>query len=578
MPEAGVSTSPLGAPSLHEFVAGLSRSPHSKSPLLRWLARYVAGQRCVRPSPVVPSPAAMAAASEAVFPSPLPFPDAEVPTKAALGSRRRKRELEHRRAERWANRLFGVFSFWEAGCPRDADRVQAALAPLSRVPSELQLALAANVKEDILPFCRLGSPAVPGRGGATLQGLLDNLSFCGYSGADPTLPLAGALPVLPGRISLPTKAGTIRPSEVLCGERRKVFEDLAKLVAPSAPPPPSGIRACHLLTPQHERAVLAELFAADMIVLVPEEEVPRDAEGGFILGGLFCVPHKSASERLINDRRPQNFHELLLSWESLPHGSQLGLLVPQPDEIVRGSGDDLQNFYYLVEHSREWIPRNCFGRRLRGDDYLEYGGAPGRFYRAAFRVLCMGDCNGVSLAQAIHEAHLVKAGCLLPSEHLRYHHPVPQGKTLEGVYIDDHLVVQMLLRSDHLRGRPARDDDLLDKSRSSYAAGGFPRSIEKSFTKLLVFKAWGTEVHGETGRVGSPLEQLVHLAGLIVVVLQLPRISRKLMQKLVGLINHPLNHRRELLAVFHEFLDGWNRYQRKLGCLGDERRGTNLCV
>ena len=80
----------------------------------------------------------------------------------------------------------------------------------------------------------------------------------------------------------------------------------------------------------------------------------------------------------------------------------------------------------------------------------------------------MGDCNGASLAQAIHEAHLVKAGCLGPSEHLRYHHPLPSGKTLKGVYIDDHLIVQVLLRSAHLQGLRARDDELLEKSRASY--------------------------------------------------------------------------------------------------------------
>ena len=99
-----------------------------------------------------------------------------------------------------------------------------------------------------------------------------------------------------------------------------------------------------MLSPKHEKAVLAGLFDAEMIVLVPESQVPRDSEGNLIVGGLFCVGHRADTDRLINDRGPPNFDEVLLRWESLPHGSQLGLLVLRPDEIARGSGDDLQKF------------------------------------------------------------------------------------------------------------------------------------------------------------------------------------------------------------------------------------------
>ena len=100
--------------------------------------------------------------------------------------------------------------------------------------------------------------------------------------------------------------------------------------------------------------------------------------------------------------------------------------------------------FYPVEHSKEWIPRNCFGRLLDGADFQKFGGVPGKKYYAAFRVLCMGDCNGVSLAQAIHEQFLQNAGCLRHDEWLRYRHPIPPGKTVEGVYIDDHLIAQIL--------------------------------------------------------------------------------------------------------------------------------------
>ena len=69
---------------------------------------------------------------------------------------------------------------------------------------------------------------------------------------------------------------------------------------------------------------------------------------------------------------------------------------------------------------------------------------PKQLYLPAFRVVCMGDTNGVDLAQATHEAVREDAGCLLKNETLVYGRVFPSSKTLEGLYIDDHLVFQVL--------------------------------------------------------------------------------------------------------------------------------------
>ena len=162
-----------------------------------------------------------------------------------------------------------------------------------------------------------------------------------------------------------------------------------------------------------------------MIVLIPAEDVPLDSDGKPILGGIFCVPHKPGADRLINDRRPPNLHEGSLHWESLPHGSQLCLMILHPEEILRGSGDDLSNYFYLLSHSEPWLPRNAFGRRLRGEHYAAFGGKPGAWYYPAFRVVCMGDKNAVSIAQATHLALLEAHGCMRPEEVLAYRRPPP---------------------------------------------------------------------------------------------------------------------------------------------------------
>ena len=72
-------------------------------------------------------------------------------------------------------------------------------------------------------------------------------------GTDPRLPLSGARAVRAHRMSIPEAAGTVNPSRILKGERKKVFDDLVNVLAPEDTPHPLGIRPCHLV--QDERAV-----------------------------------------------------------------------------------------------------------------------------------------------------------------------------------------------------------------------------------------------------------------------------------------------------------------------------------
>ena len=79
-------------------------------------------------------------------------------------------------------------------------------------------------------------------------------------------------------------------------------------------------------------------------------------------------------------------------------------IVLGPGESVRGSGDDLKNYFYLIEHHKDWWPRHTIGddSPLEGSDFIEFGGVPGQHYLVALRVLSMGDVNAVDLAQTLH--------------------------------------------------------------------------------------------------------------------------------------------------------------------------------
>ena len=265
---------------------------------------------------------------------------------------------------------------------------------------------------------------------------------------------------------------------------------------------------------------------------------------------MFAVAHKEESDRLINDRRPFNIREKRLVWARLPNGSQLTQLIIPEGFSLRCSGDDLSNYFYLIRHLPAWVPRNAFGREFDGSLLPDLGLASGVKYVAAFKVLCMGDCNAVDIAQEVHRQILEDARCMSRENTLEFGKIIPAKHTLEGLYIDDHLVFQILpcrrsgLREDNL------DQELLSGSRRQYASLRLPVSAKKAFTKKYSFKAWGTEVCSRSGRVGAPYERLQQILQLVESFVSLDFVSLKALQKLVGLFVHPFLHNRLCMSVF----------------------------
>ena len=100
---------------------------------------------------------------------------------------------------------------------------------------------------------------------------------------------------------------------------------------------------------REEQVMRKLLIDSSMCVLLPEDQIPRTSSGRKILSGLFCVPHKDHSDRLIFDRRPANATERRLKWCHLPHGTCFCSLKLKPGEDVRCSGDDISNYFYHLE-------------------------------------------------------------------------------------------------------------------------------------------------------------------------------------------------------------------------------------
>ena len=348
---------------------------------------------------------------------------------------------------------------------------------------------------------------------------------------------------------MPDHAGILDPRMHLSPHRAREFESMPDSV-PIPGTPPGDCRACHKVDPKDWPNLLRKLHKSGMISFVPEHDALHE-NGQVIKGGLFCVPHKVESDRLINDRRPLNLRERRLGWCELPSGVMLCQLILEDHQSIRASGDDLSNYFYLIKHLDEWLPRNCFGRAIMGAKLGDLGLDPKVRYYPAFRVVCMGDTNGVDIAQATHEGVLQAAGCLQPDNTLIYGHLFPPSNTFEGLYIDDHLVFQTVDKKPIRDRTPYEDESLVQRSRNRYAELGLPRSIKKAFDKEYSFKAWGTQVDSESGRVGTPLQKLRQVEELTLRLISQKHASKKALQKLLGLYVHPFMHKRECMSIFH---------------------------
>ena len=482
-----------------------------------------------------------------LFPSMLPW--IKPPSQKSRGRRgfTNKRRWE---ALSRMHQLWSLFNFLEGGSPC---RHSATHAVVNRASSGVWTSChegyARAMYKKILRFV-LHPEGTLDRGTAKLNDLISRIQLSFY---DPSITLdeamSSAMPVNPNRISLPEQAGVLNPAEHLVGQQLEQFKRM-HLDVPSKTLPGKKIKPCHKVLPDDWPLLLRKLHAAGMINFLPVEDVLHE-DGKPVVGGLFCVPHKAHSDRLINDRRPLNQREERLGWSNLPAGHMLCQVILEKGESIRCSGDDLSNYFYLIQHTPEWMPRNCFGTPFLGRLMPGVGLNPYKKYFPAFKVVCMGDTNGVDIAQAVHESVLRSVGCLSPAETLVYGKTFPASNTLEGLYIDDHLVFQILPKRSSRQRQNYRDEDLLEASRNRYQELNLPTSAKKAFQKDYDFKAWGTQVTSETGRVGTPYSKIRQIEALTCALVEEGWASKRALQKLLGLFIHPYMHRRELMAIFH---------------------------
>ncbi|CAE7682844.1 unnamed protein product [Symbiodinium sp. CCMP2592] len=489
-----------------------------------------------------------------LFPAVLPFPEASFVEEVAG---------DEQALLWWAKAFVNTFVAWGnfvvLGCP---ELGSPALEPRVFHRGDVQQ-YSEKLLGEVVEFASVelvfGSLACSGKR-SVLEEML-RLNFASYGVGQVPAP-AGALPVAAERVAVPETAGMVDPLDWLPPGQAAVVENLEELRLPEAAWGEVVI-ACHRVPQEHEAALARKLLTTGMAQLVLERDLPRTSAGDLLCGGLFCVGKDQQHDRLIYDRRPENRTMPHLGWEALPSGACFVRMLLEPHEFVRGSGDDLKNFYYMLKLPAGWVRFNPVGRRVAKEVVREFGGDVAQDYRLCFRVLGMGDKNACSIAQATHESILMRHGLLKAEHKLVYGQPVPTSDLWEGIYLDDLLITlkvampyEIPLDGSFVPPEPQDGDrDMVQakKAEVAYENARLPRALQKSFRAKALFKAWGAEVDGIKGRVGAPLEVRRQLWKLIAQLLASGRASKEALEKLGGFVAFVFQFRRELFSLLHHF-------------------------
>ena len=150
-------------------------------------------------------------------------------------------------------------------------------------------------------------------------------------------------------VALPESAGLVFLADHLPPEPAAVLRDKHRLALPHVDvrgPAPLG---CYKVEPAEQRTLFSRLLSCGAAVLLPSDEVAT-LRGRPLVGGMFAFPKAKkgvTAQRLIIDRRPQNFTEKRFHWLELPSAAQLQRIVLDEAEVLLGSGEDLECYYYF---------------------------------------------------------------------------------------------------------------------------------------------------------------------------------------------------------------------------------------
>ena len=311
-------------------------------------------------------------------------------------------------------------------------------------------------------------------------------------------------------------------------------------------PPPVQVRA----SKEEKIKLYKRMASAGMLKLVDASAVRLRHKSG-----LFSVHKDGSRDRMIMDSRPANMADRSQTlWVgAMANASTLSQLCIADDFVLQMTGEDLKDYFYQFKINEERTARNCLHDELTEKEAVDiYGKAAlecGPPYLVGLATLAMGDVSSCEFAQASHLGLCLQRGVCSADEVLCLKTAIPRGLLQVGIIIDDLVILEQVLRRDHLLGGAGSSGRRIGAVQKAYASVHLPNNPKKGFREELKAKFWGVEIDGDKGLLRCSNARLWPTSVITLRVCSLGLATVGLMEALAGCWVALLGVRRRLFSL-----------------------------
>ena len=331
--------------------------------------------------------------------------------------------------------------------------------------------------------------------------------------------------------------------------------------------------------PKGKKIKLFELLdSTQRLALFTRDQIrPRFASG------LFSVVKSMEKDRLILDARPSNLLEVPEQrWiRSMAAGEGLTQVLLPAGHVIRSSGNDIRDFYYLFRVSEQRARRNALAGAVDPKKlshlscYRPELAQAGEVY-GALATLAMGDSQAVSLAQTCHLAIALQSGIACPENLLTLSGICPRSRTMVGIVIDDFVSLSIDPTEAKL---PTEGANLAEKMQERYEQVDLIPHKGKAFRDELNSSFWGVDLDGSSGLLRGSLKRAIPLFGILLKVSKLGFATVSLLEVLAGSVVSLFLFRRRFLSCLDCIFQAVRgRHERDIIQLSGKLRGELLII
>ena len=321
-------------------------------------------------------------------------------------------------------------------------------------------------------------------------------------------------------------------------------------------------KAPRVMVPEGAWDALCEgLLTRGVCSLIRESEV-HVVQGQRLFNGLFGVPKDEAVgdtqvHRLIMNLVPLNriCRPMAGDVSTLPAWPSMHPFDLKDGETLLLSSEDVRCFFYIFTVPKDWHSFLAFGRKAPRRLWPDQQGP----YYLCSRVLPMGFCNSVSLAQHIHRFIVGEAvrECVQKggragweAEH-RKDRPFSWSNPSFRVYLDNFDLLEKT-HSELAEQIQGSCSPFVEALREAYARRQVPRHPKKAVARAMHAEVQGAEVDGEKGVASPKAEKLAKYLRLCHLLLMAGKCAQRQMQVVAGGFVYFCTFRRPLLGALNQ--------------------------